>query len=82
MIAVVDPHVVYTNPVPHVQSRPAYFPGLIKLPSGGRRGGITGDPDSQGLAVLDGCIPVESKGHMGSEVLEREAALSGCRHRN
>ena len=33
-IEVTDSHVVYENPIPHIRSRHAYFPGLVKLPSG------------------------------------------------
>ena len=33
-IEVVDHHVVYDNPIPHLKSRHGYFPGLAKMPSG------------------------------------------------
>ena len=33
-IEVIDHHVVYDNPIPHLRSRHGYFPGLVKLPSG------------------------------------------------
>ena len=33
-IEVVDHHVIYDNPIPHIRSRHGYFPGLVKLPSG------------------------------------------------
>jgi len=33
-IKVVDHHVIYENPIPGVRSRHAYFPGVVKLPSG------------------------------------------------
>ena len=33
-IRYVEGHVLYSNPKPHVRSRQAYFPGLVKLPSG------------------------------------------------
>ena len=33
-IEVIDRHVVYDNPNPQNRARHAYFPGLVKLPSG------------------------------------------------
>jgi len=33
-ISVVDHHVIFDNPVPHLRSRHGYFPGVVKLPSG------------------------------------------------
>ena len=33
-IRYIEGHVLYANPKPHVRSRQAYFPGLVKLPSG------------------------------------------------
>ena len=33
-IEVTDRHVVYENPQPQNRARHAYFPGLVKLPSG------------------------------------------------
>lgn len=34
VIGVIDHHVVYDNPSPHIRSRHGYFPGLVRLPSG------------------------------------------------
>ena len=34
MINVIDSHVLYENPVPHLRSRHGYFPGVIVLPDG------------------------------------------------
>ena len=33
-ITVTDHHVVFENPAPHIRARHAYFPGVVKLPSG------------------------------------------------
>ncbi|MCX6994201.1 MAG: sialidase family protein [Kiritimatiellaeota bacterium] len=33
-VKVLDHHVVYENPMPHLRSRHGYFPGMVQLPSG------------------------------------------------
>ena len=32
-IEIIDSHIVYENPLPHVHSRHGFFPGLVRLPS-------------------------------------------------
>lgn len=33
-IELIEQHLIYDNPIPHVRSRHGYFPGLVQLPSG------------------------------------------------
>jgi sialidase-1 len=33
-IVLLDQHLIYDNPIPHVKSRHGYFPGIVQLPSG------------------------------------------------
>lgn len=33
-IEIIDRHLIYDNPIPHVRSRHGYFPGLVRLASG------------------------------------------------